>query len=116
MENKKTVIINVSYLVELSDDELDLNNDNSTLDKIISEIGEDKNLLVNDRNIEFKWTRTSSLLLEPKEMNCGRCVSCGQWTTDKEKPNDIKEICNGATVDGRLLCDDCLPPNHRWAF
>ncbi len=29
---------------------------------------------------------------------------------------DIVGICPGALVDGKLLCDDCLPPDHPIAF
>lgn len=41
---------------------------------------------------------------------------CGQWTTDREKPDSIVGLSNGATINGRLLCDECLPPKHKWAF
>jgi len=114
MENKKTVLIRVAYLVELSEEEV--NPDDGVLDRLTSIIGEDKNLVVNQKEIKLEWNSTSSLILEPDELNCGKCSNCGQWVTDKEKPDVILELCNGTTVDGKLLCDDCLPPDHRWAF
>lgn len=69
-----------------------------------------------DENHKAVWQSTSELYLDPKTMNCGKCAKCHGWTTDMEKPNYINGLCNGATVDGELLCDECLPEGHRWAF
>jgi hypothetical protein len=54
--------------------------------------------------------------LAPEIMNCVKCSSCGAWTTDREKDEPIEGLTNGATVDGKLLCDECLPEDHKWAF
>jgi hypothetical protein len=55
-------------------------------------------------------------MLNEATLNCGHCHNCNCWCTDKEKPNSISQLCNGAVYDGKLLCDECLPKNHRWAF
>lgn len=112
-DKKKTVLINVSYLVDLSEEEI--NNDNGILDKITNFIN-DKILHIDDKDILLEWSSTSSLILDSAILNCGKCSNCGQWTTDREKLNIIEGICNDATVDGKLLCDDCLPCDHKWAF
>jgi len=114
MSKKETVLIKVSYLVELTEEEMI--SEDSVLDKITSKIGEDEKLSVNEKSIELKWNSTSSFVLDESNSNCGRCVNCGGWVTDREKDNAILELCNGARVDGRLLCDECLPSEHRWAF
>lgn len=114
MSKKETVMIKVSYLVELNEEEIV--NEERILDKITSEIGNDKEILINGKGYELKWNSTSSFVLDSSESNCGRCANCGGWVTDREKDNAIPELCNGATVDGKLLCDECLPSNHRWAF
>jgi len=114
MNNKKTVLIRVAYLVELSEE--DINNDEGMLNKITDELDESKKICIDDVDISLEWNYTSSLVLDSKSLNCGKCSNCGQWTTDREKPNSVVGVCNGATVDGKLLCDECLPPNHRWAF
>ena len=114
MEGKKTVLIRVAYLVELPDEEVNV--DDGILDKIANRIGEDKNLVIDNKDITLDWNSTSSLMLDSGNFNCGRCSKCGQWVTDKEKPDAVEGLCNGATVDGKLLCDDCLPSDHRWAF
>lgn len=114
MDNKKAVLIRVSYLLELSEEEI--NTDDSILDKITDQISESKDLHIDNVDIFLEWNSTSSLILDPINFNCGRCSNCGQWTTDREKPDVIGGICNGATFEGRLLCDECLPPDHRWAF
>lgn len=114
MEKKKTVLIKVAYLVELTEEEI--NSDGNVLDRLSDLISEDKKLVINQKVIELEWNHTSALILDPNKPNCGKCSKCGQWVTDREKPDAIAELCNGATVDGKLLCDECLPYDHRWAF
>jgi len=111
---KKTVLIRVSYLVELQEN--DINDNNGILNKITNEIDESRNIHFDDNNILLEWTSTSSIVLDSDNLNCGKCSNCGQWTTDKEKSNSVEGICNGATVNGKLLCDECLPHDYRWAF
>lgn len=62
------------------------------------------------------WISSSFMEIGTPGMNSGRCVICGAWVTDREKPKPISGLCNGATVDGNLLCDEHLPAEHRWAF
>lgn len=114
MDKKETVLIKVTYLVELTEDEV-ISND-CILDEITHKIGNDEKLIAKDKTINLKWNGTSSFVLDPNNKNCGRCVNCGAWVTDREKPDAIPELCNGATVNGKLLCDECLPSEHRWAF
>lgn len=114
MQEKKTVLIRVAYMVELPEKEI--NSDNGILDKITREISESKNLIIDEKGIELHWNSTSSLMLDSENFNSGKCSKCGQWVTDREKPDAVEGLCNGATVDGKLLCDECLPSDHRWAF
>lgn len=113
---KKTVLIKVAYLVELTEEEIDNDDIDSVLDKIISKISKDRTILANDKNFDLEWNSTSPIVLDSNDMNCGRCAKCGGWVTDRERDNPILELCNGATVDDKLLCDECLPSEHRWAF
>ena len=48
--------------------------------------------------------------------NCGQCVKCHTWATDKRLDNSISELSNGAIVNKDWLCDLCLPKNHPNAF
>lgn len=114
MENKKTVLIRVSYLVELS--EAETNSDDGLHDKIVNKLCESRKLQIEDGEAILHWNSASSLVLEPENLNCGKCSKCEQWTTDREKPDAVADICNGATVNGKLLCDECLPSDHRWVF
>lgn len=111
---KKTVLINISYLIELPEEDIDT--DDGMLDIITNQISESKSLHINDLEIPLEWNSTSSLILDSAHLNCDKCSKCGQWTTDREKPDIIQGICNGATVEGKLLCDECLQFDHRWAF
>lgn len=114
MCKKETVLIKVSYLVELPEE--DINSVDGALDKIMTKAGNDEKVLIDGKTFDLKWIETSSHALDIDNENCGRCANCGGWTTDREKPNYIPELCNGAIVDGKLLCDECLPPDHKWAF
>ncbi|UWG96255.1 hypothetical protein LPY66_15295 [Dehalobacter sp. DCM] len=108
---RKTVLINASYLVEI--DEAEINKDNGQFEQIENLISKD--IMFEDR-VLVEWESTSSIVLDPSTLNCGRCSKCNRWVTDREKLDAITQLCNGATVDGQLLCDDCLPPDHKWAF
>lgn len=114
MESKKTVLINVAYLLELPEEEL--KDENGLLDKLTNQICSDKKLEVEQGEYELSWNTTTSLTLDSESLNCGKCSKCGQWTTDRDKKEAIKGLTNGASVDGKLLCDECLPSSHRWAF
>jgi hypothetical protein len=54
--------------------------------------------------------------LDKEKMNCGNCEKCGCWVTDLDKEGAISELNRGAVYDGKLLCDECLPPDHKYAF
>lgn len=100
----KAMLVKVNFLIE--DDRGELNNkdiENAVWNAIPD-------------NHKAVWQSTSELYLDSGSMNCGKCAKCQGWTTDKEKPNWIEGLCSGATVDGELLCDECLPKGHRWAF
>lgn len=114
MKAKKTVLVSVAYLVELPEEEI--NSDNGLLETITNEVSESKDLLIENKDISLEWNCTSAYILDSENLNCGECSKCGQWTTDREKPNAIEGISNGATVEGQLLCDECLSFDHRWAF
>ncbi|MNO76647.1 hypothetical protein D3C76_677220 [compost metagenome] len=72
----KEVLIKVSYLVNLNEDETDL------LDNITSEISHDQKIVINSKVKNIEWVETSSLELTPNEMNCGKWSNCESCTTD----------------------------------
>nr|WP_154958420.1 hypothetical protein [Paenibacillus xylanexedens] len=106
--NKKTYLVKVAYLIDLSDEEY-----KEMGDQLIPEL---ENEITVMGNLKLDWQSSSTILLDPETMNCGRCSKCNSWVTDREKPDHIDELNNGAVVDDRLLCDECLPEDHRWAF
>ena len=113
MKEKETVLIRAYHLVEVDKDEL--YKEDGLLDKIEKEISNDLCLSLGEE-VHLKWQGTSMVSLAPEIMNCGKCSSCGAWTTDREKDEQIEGLTNGATLDGKLLCDECLPEDHKWAF
>ncbi len=62
------------------------------------------------------WQSSTLAYLDVEGVNAGRCAVCGDWVTDVEKPSPLEGLSRGASVKGRLLCDEHLPPDHPWAF
>lgn len=112
MENMNTLLITVSYLVEISDDVLYL--EYGPLDKLNMNIEETIRSSNSDFNLQ--WQSTQTRVLDPATMNCGKCDNCGCWTTNREEDNWIPSLTIGAVVDGKLYCDSCLPKDHPLAF
>ena len=112
---KKTVLIKIATLVEIEED--DLKKDFGQLQKLSFKLSKkiDEALEVEESSC-LGWQSESSIILDEKEMNCGKCAICDAWVTDREKPNFIQELNIGALYEGKLLCDEHLPENHRWAF
>lgn len=110
---KLTYIYESAYLIEWEhgifsqEDRADL--DKETLEAISSDI-----TLKNGQKLN--WISTHIRLLDPDRMNCGRCKICGRWTTDKNMEDPIPSLRDGARVNNRLLCYECLPRAHRWIF
>jgi hypothetical protein len=115
-DKMKTVLFTVSYLLEVDENLLKGTDDaeafRETVFQKLSKHGRKKV----DANHSAKWNSSLFVVLDPENMNCGKCSNCGAWTTDREKDSIITGLSNGATYDGALLCDECLPRGHRWAF
>ncbi len=107
---KKTMLISVAYLVEIEENKEDQS------EFITNQLSNDKAMEFGNKQLLLKWNETSSRVLDADIMNCGTCENCGCWVTDREKDEPIFGLDDGATYNGKLLCDECLPPNHRWAF
>lgn len=108
MKEKKTVLVATYHLVEVEEDELV--KEEGLLDNVMREISNDMELNVGEK-VFLKWEGTSMVPLLPELNNCGRCSSCGAWTTDRDKEDPIVGLSNGAMVAERLLCEECFPEN-----
>lgn len=107
---KKTVFVNISYYVEIDESESGLSQ------KIQNKLRENRSLESDEGHVFLKWHQSSFRVLNPRIMNCGRCANCGCWTTNRENNDAIFGLDNGAIHNNKLLCDECLPPDHKWAF
>ncbi|WP_426451278.1 hypothetical protein ACP26L_04015 [Paenibacillus sp. S-38] len=107
---KKTVLVNVSYYVEIDESE------NELPQEVKAKLCENRKLEIDDKKVCLKWNQSSFQVLNSEIMNCGRCVNCGCWVTDREKDDAIFGLDDGAVYENRLLCDECLPCDHKWAF
>jgi hypothetical protein len=108
----KTVLISVNFLVELPSEVLE--QESCVLDNLELALSKVPNGL--DDALQVKWESSQSFILDENSINCGKCQKCGRWVTDKDAPNPIRQLCIGALFKGELLCDECLPQDHRWAF
>ena len=43
------------------------------------------------------------------EENAGHCAKCGRWTSDYDAPDFLDRLMIGKTIEGELLCDECIP-------
>lgn len=112
----KTVLFNVSYLIEVEDDLLNGSNDAEVFNEnVFKKLAPNSWKKIDAKHIA-KWNSSTFLVLDPTKMNCGKCCRCGNWATDREKMDHIMGLTNGAAINGELLCDECLPEDHRWAF
>ena len=116
-KNVSTVLVNVSYLIEIEDEALIADDEamDSLLNDISDKISVDANVNVGT-NYELGWVSTKTKILDSTTSNCGRCAKCGILVTDMEKPDPVEGLCNGATYNDQLLCDECLPIGHKWSL
>lgn len=111
---KKTVLINASFLVEVEESEV--HKDFGMIDQVANELCQGQTIQIGTNEVNVEWESCSTVVLDPGSMNCGQCSTCGRWTTDREKSDPLLQLCNGATFEGKLLCDDCLPEDHTGSF
>ncbi|HEY9839260.1 MAG: hypothetical protein ACAI44_27895 [Candidatus Sericytochromatia bacterium] len=116
-QERCSVLLSMNYLVELPETMLEAEySDLDRLESYLSGLGESVRNLQLFSALKLSWCSSQRTMLDPGEMNCARCQVCGQWTTDREAPEPMPELCPGAVVDGALLCDECLPQEHPQAF
>lgn len=72
--------------------------------------------VLGDQAPHLGWQSTRVLRVDVPRLNSGQCAVCGTWVTDREAPEPVVGLVNGAHVADRLLCDEHLPAGHRWAF
>ncbi len=48
--------------------------------------------------------------------NFGKCARCEAWVSDFRRKDAVREFSPGAKMDGKWLCDLCLPKDHPSAF
>ena len=61
------------------------------------------------------WISGSEGVLRPGD-NWGTCAVCSCYISDINQPSRIGQLSRGTLFEGRLLCDEHLPPDHPDAF
>ena len=114
---KKSVLLVMSFSIEVEEDYLEKDlPEYIKVENSLINLFEEKMTVDDSKFGSSKWESSYVIELDEKTINCGRCAVCGAWVTDREKENHIPQLCNGATVNGQLLCDEHLPKGHKWAF
>ena len=112
---KKAILYRVCWLAEAEEDEIRELSEDEGLEKAIWDHLPSEDIEI-DKAHTLEWYSTQEIILNPESMNCGKCACCGAWTTDMERADPVQGISHGAVVEGKLYCDECLPPDHPWAF
>ncbi|EDN71057.1 hypothetical protein BGP_1254 [Beggiatoa sp. PS] len=108
-------ITKFTYLASVSEESI---KNDDTYEKIVDEIAKAIEPLAKKYGLERESIET--LFINQQKFSIGRCEKCQTWTMDRIA-NPVKDegeepIRDGATHDGKLLCYQCLPKNHRWAW
>ena len=115
-DNLETILFKVSYLIDVEEELLTDSKESEIFnDKLFQKLSDSSWKKIDEKH-KAMWNTSSLTVLDPTSMNCGKCCKCDNWVTDREKPDSVAGLANGAVVDGELLCDECLPNDHRWAF
>lgn len=74
-------------------------------------------LLMTRPGVTVEWESDTIIPLDGKP-GVGRCAECNRWVFDLDNVTQMTPTCisRGATFEGRLLCDEHLPPDHPHAF
>lgn len=59
---------------------------------------------------------SSETHIEEPWVNAGPRAKCNAWTTDMERQDPVRGLEPGARINGVLLCNEHLPPDHPIAF
>lgn len=81
---------------------------NSKVEKISDQI--DK-LLNSNKDVDISLLITGFEKIH-HESNAGRCVKCGTWVTDYDKPYRIPCTTDGVEVDGKWFCEVCISKDN----
>lgn len=108
---KQTVLLRMSVLVEV--DEEDLEDDWKELHSIETKLSDSIDAILETKeDSELGWCSTRFIILDEKELNCGRCSSCKSWVTDFKKSEAIEGLPDSTVFEGKLLCEVCLYGDH----
>jgi len=112
---KNTVLLELGVLVEV--DKSELIKEFGELDSILKKLEKSiQHTLDYTEDSELGLLSSRPIILDEMSMNCGKCHTCGTWTSDKKKEGFIPLLTIGTCINGKLYCDLCLPEDHPLAF
>ena len=71
----------------------------------------------------YQYQRAETYFLNTNKYSITNCQRCGHYMVDREaNPAGIENpveheiiINDGALLEGKFLCEQCLPSGHRWS-
>lgn len=110
-------ISKLNFFAEVSEEEV---NSDKHLEKVADFTSELKKLL---SKYKLEYDSVETTFLNKRKYSIVRCEQCNHLMIDRvENPvkADIEElladiIFDGAKYQGKYLCEDCLPVDHRWS-
>lgn len=99
------------YILRLNllvNDDIDNISTQNKIENAIANVTEElsNNLKCDIINVSSQYTDLA------ENLNYGKCVKCGTWTSDCRNDNYVVEFSNGAILDDSWYCDICLPKDH----
>lgn len=116
MRKKYLALTRISCFEHYSNEEVD---DNTYSAKWASLQQEIKSLL---EKYDSQFVSHETIFVNKTKQSVCQCDECGHWLIDRERnPAGIDNNCgdqihNGATHQGKNLCEMCLPGDHRWGI
>lgn len=110
-------ISKLNFFAEVSEEEV---NSDKHLEKVADFTSELKKLL---SKYKLEYDSVETTFLNKRKYSIVKCEQCNHLMNDRvENPvkADIEElvadiIFDGAKYQGKYLCEDCLPVDHRWS-
>ena len=114
---KNLAITKISCTTEYSKSEIE----QDIPDEKIERLREELTALLSKYGFEYQYGETC--FLNKQKYSIRNCEKCGHYMVDRvTNPagldlsyDDQIIIFDGALLNGKLLCEECLPSGHRWS-
>lgn len=111
------VVTNIKCITKITNSEFE----EDSLDETIGSFKDELSALLKKNGFELKSIENA--FIETQKYSVCKCDSCGVSMINRDNNpigynDDFIEdvILNGGESEGKILCENCLPRNHRWSL